>query len=252
MAAEADKMGSYSKIKNLRTLKDCKTASVLLKLFDKDCAGAWAPKANHKLWPMPLHLYKDIYLELVPMLPANKPLLDDNVNNERWNRYCSLMQKFLKKQINIAHVKQIIAAIEAKNEMFFLKTLITCFMLVLRCVATPMGNIPYHNIDSRSEKFLRWATIPVVKVAQAEKVVNFPSELNAPWSFLQQNFGVTSEDGNITANVLYNINEKNEKNYKINVGISDLIRSLEKSFFCMFYNLKILVFINTKKTLTCF
>lgn len=115
LAAEVDEMGSYSKIENLRTLKDRETASVLLELFDKDRAGAWPPKANHELWPMPLRPYKDIYLELVPMLPATEPSLDDNVNNERRNRYRSLMRRLLKERINIAEVEQIMAAIEARN-----------------------------------------------------------------------------------------------------------------------------------------
>lgn len=115
LAAEVDEMRSYLRIEDLRTLKDRETASVLLELFDKDGAGAWPPKANHELWPMPLRPYKDIYLELVPMLPTAEPLLDDNVNNERRNRYCSLMRKFLKERINIAEVEQIMAAIEVGN-----------------------------------------------------------------------------------------------------------------------------------------
>lgn len=90
-------------------------------------------------------------------------------------------------------------------------------------------------------KCLRWATIPVVKVAQVEKIVDFPQELDAPWPFLQRNFGVTAESGNNTANVLHSFNEKSERVYKINVGMSDLIRSSEEAFFRMFYNLEILV-----------
>lgn len=93
-------------------------------------------------------------------------------------------------------------------------------------------------------KYLRWATIPVVKVAQAEKIVDFPQELDAPWPFLQRNFGVTADSGNNTANVLHNFNMKGERVYKINVGMSDLIRSSEEVFFRMFYNLEILVCID--------
>ena len=64
---------------------------------------------------------------------------------------------------------------------------------------------------------------------------------------------MTAESGNNTANVLHNFNEKGERVYKINVGMSDLIRSSEEVFFRMFYNLEILVCIDTKKkTLTCF
>lgn len=104
-----------------------------------------------------------------------------------------------------------------------------------------------HNL-----KFLRWATIPVVKVAQLEKVVDFPEELNAPWQYLQRNFGLTAESGNNTANVLHNFNEKGERIYKINVGMSDLITSSEEVFFRMFYNLEILVCIDALRSPSAF
>lgn len=53
-------------------------------------------------------------------------------------------------------------------------------MPAMLCVATPIGNvqtIPENEPDLRS---LKWATIPVVKVAQIEKVVDFPQELDVP------------------------------------------------------------------------
>lgn len=89
--------------------------------------------------------------------------------------------------------------------------------------------------------FFRWATIPVVKVAQLEKVVEFPSELDAPWPYLQRNFGVDADAGNNTSNVLLNFNTRGERIYRINVGMSDLIRSSEEVFFQMFYDLEVVV-----------
>lgn len=87
---------------------------------------------------------------------------------------------------------------------------------------------------------------------QVEKIVDFAQELDAPWPFFQRNFGVTADSGNNTANVLHNFNMKGERVYKINVGMSDLIRSSEEVFFRMFYNLEILVCIDAIKTLSCF
>jgi hypothetical protein len=117
------------------------------------------------------------------------------------------------------------------------------FTLVLQCVDMPIGRYSFLRIldDDISLNFLRWATIPVVKVAQYEKVVDFPHELDVPWSYLQRNFGVTAESGNNTANVLLNFNEKCERVYKINIGMSDLIRSSEEAFFRIFYSLEVLV-----------
>lgn len=100
----------------MRTLKRRhETASTLFELVDKDGAGAWPPKANHNSWPMALRPYKDIYLELIPLLPTAERSLDDNVNNARRNKYRSLMRKLLTERINIAQVEEIMAAVEAGN-----------------------------------------------------------------------------------------------------------------------------------------
>ena len=78
-------------------------------------------------------------------------------------------------------------------------------------------------------------------MAQEEKIIDFPPELDVPWPYLQRNFGMTAESGNNTANVLLNFNERSERVYKINVGMSDLIQSSEDVFFRMFYDLEVLV-----------
>ena len=90
-------------------------------------------------------------------------------------------------------------------------------------------------------KKLRWATIPVVKVAQVEKTVDFPLGLDMPWPYLQRNFGITADSGNNTANVLHNFNEKGDRIYKINVGMSEEIQSSEEVFFRMFYDVEVMV-----------
>lgn len=108
--------GNFSKIRDLRTLKSRhETASVLSELIEKDGAGAWPPKANHDSWPMALRPYKNIYLELLPLLPAAEPSLDDMVNSERIDKYRSLMRKLLIERINIAQVEGVMAAVEAGN-----------------------------------------------------------------------------------------------------------------------------------------
>lgn len=117
-------------------------------------------------------------------------------------------------------------------------------MRALLSVATPTGKLYDFRRLNPARIFFRWATIPVVKIAQLEKVVDFPPELDAPWAYLQRNFGVISEGGNITSNVLHNFNEKGERVYKINVGMSELVRSSEETFFRMFYDVEVLVCID--------
>ncbi len=117
---EVDDTGNVSRIGDLRILKDRhETASVLSELVDEDGAGAWPPKANHSSWPMALLPYKDIYLELVPLLPAAEPSLDDNVNNERRSNFRSLMRKLLTERVNIPQVELLmLAAQDGKWDIF--------------------------------------------------------------------------------------------------------------------------------------
>lgn len=113
---ELDEMGNFSRVQDLRTLKGRhETASALLELFDEDGAGAWPPKANHDSWPMALRPYKDIYLELIPLLPTAEPSLGENIIYERRKKYRSLMRMLLAERINIAQVEEIMAAVEAEN-----------------------------------------------------------------------------------------------------------------------------------------
>ncbi len=113
---KVDDSGNTPRIEDLRVLKGRhETASILSDLFDKDGAGSWPPKANHDSWPMTLRPYKDIYLELVPLLPAAEPSLDDEVNRERRNKYRSLMRKLFTERVNITQVEEIMVAVEAGN-----------------------------------------------------------------------------------------------------------------------------------------
>ncbi len=93
----------------------------------------------------------------------------------------------------------------------------------------------------------RWATIPVVKQAQIETVLDFPAELDVPWHYLQRNFGMSGESGNIAANVLLNFDQRGERVYQINVRMSDLIRTAEDIFFRMFLDVEVLVSAKKKK-----
>jgi len=62
---------------------------------------------------------------------------------------------------------------------------------------------------------------------------------------------VKADSGNNTSNVLHNFNEKGERVYKINAGMSDVITSSEETFFRMFYDLEVLVSFSSVDILSC-
>lgn len=80
-----------------------------------------------------------------------------------------------------------------------------------------------------------------MKVAQAEEFLTFPQELDAPWEHLQRSFGLTSTGGNITSNVLLNVNERGERVFKINMLMSEVVQSSEDAFYLMFHGVELAV-----------
>ncbi|KAJ8068630.1 hypothetical protein OCU04_002334 [Sclerotinia nivalis] len=110
---ENENISKYQALRNLRDQHE--VAAVMSRLIDEDGAGAWPPNANHDSWPMALRPYKEVYFQLIPLLSAAPPSLDDDVNNERRKKYRSIMQKSLTEQVNIPQVVTIMAAVEVGN-----------------------------------------------------------------------------------------------------------------------------------------
>ena len=112
--SDNDETGNLRKYQELRILKyHHETAAMLSDLVDKDGAGAWPPKASHDSMPAALKPYKEIYLECAPLLPAADPSLEDDVNQQRRNRYRSRMFQLLHERVDIAEVEMIMKAVEA-------------------------------------------------------------------------------------------------------------------------------------------
>lgn len=216
--------------------------SSFITLVNEDGAGTWPPRANHSSWPLALRPYKHVYLEMVQYLSVETPSLNDNVNRERCNSFRSLMQKLLTERINNSHVKEIMQQMESGNLDILPHDQINGFYCVVAVCRHAYRYTYIQPISRQIVNINRWATIPVVKVSQAEKIIEFPPELEIPWPFLQCHFGITAESGNNTANVLLNFDENGERVYKINVGSkSDLIRTSEEVFFRMFRDIEVMV-----------
>ena len=79
---------------------------------------------------------------------------------------------------------------------------------------------------------------PIVREAQNELCLNFPKQLDIPWSILQRHFGVTSPGGNLTSNIYYAVNSKKEMEYSCTVGMSEDHRRTERINALLFYNLE--------------
>lgn len=215
-------------IEEIKSLADShETAAVLADLIHKDGAGSWPPRANHdhSTWPEALRVYKEIYLELAPLLPKVTPSLDDDINRACVDDFRSCFRQKLRDRVDLVRVRDLLEAAGAGRWDVFPRDTYNAFYC---CIAS-------------SRHAYRWATIPVVKVAQLETVVDMPAELDEPWTYLQRHYGCDSPSGNNTSNLLLNFGTDGEHAFKINTGMPESITSSEEAFARIFYNVELLV-----------
>ncbi|RMZ72078.1 Indoleamine 23-dioxygenase [Pyrenophora seminiperda CCB06] len=199
-------------------------AEILSELIQKDGAGSWPPNANHAHteWPLCIQPYREIYLEMAPLLPQPEPSLDDEVNASRISEFRQRYRDLLSERVDLVEVKKLMDMAEADRWVEFPRDVYNAFYC---CIAS-------------TRHAYRWATIPVVKVAQLEKVVELPVELTMPWESMQRHFGCPSDGGNVTCNLLLNFDKTGSYIYKINTGMAPRILAAEEAFSRIFYDLE--------------
>ncbi|KAI1128158.1 hypothetical protein F5Y10DRAFT_277653 [Nemania abortiva] len=219
--------GRASRIQHLRVLAARhEVAAALIAMIDRDGAGDWPPRANHESLPKALLPYKSIYMELLPLLCTDTPSSVDSVNIERRKRYRETMSGLLRDRINLDVVVNILEEIQKDNWDTVSRDTLNAFYC---CVAV-------------CRHAYRWAVMPVVKVAQLEKEVDLPPELSVPWPYLQRYYGIFSDSGSHTSNVLMNFNPKGERMFSFSNSLSPTIQSAEEGFFRLLYDVDVMSF----------
>ena len=200
-------------------------AAVFVDLVHKDGADSWPPRANyfHSDWPAALLPYRQVLQEMAPLLPKKTPSLDDEGNLASIDNFRSRYRTLLSQRIDLAQVEQLLKAADAGRWDVIPRDVYNAFYC---CIAT-------------SRHAYRWATIPVVRVAQLEKVVDLPPELSRPWDHLQRYFGCASESGNNTSNLVLNFDEHESHVFQINTGLSHSVLSAEEAFARIFRDVEV-------------
>ncbi|KAH6845777.1 hypothetical protein B0I37DRAFT_344917 [Chaetomium sp. MPI-CAGE-AT-0009] len=214
-------------LKEINNMAEChETAALLADLIRKDGAGCWPPRAehDHTAWPAALRPYREIYEEVAPLLPTEHVSLDDEVNKARINNFRSRLQQLLHERVNLAQVEELLSAADAGRWDVFPRDTYNAFYA---CVAW-------------CRHAYRWATIPVVRVAQLEKTLPLPRELSLPWAYLQRHFGLCSESGNNHSNLVLNFTPSGAYALQINTGLPQRITSSEEAFARVFHEVEVL------------
>lgn len=172
------------------------TADLLQHLVQFDGAGSWPPQASHgKAWPAALRPYHDVYFELAKSLPTANVSLDTEIHSSRRFEYRAQMRYLLHERIDMSAVEDILLAAEAGDRSVFSAKAYNGFYA---CIAVSRHAFRYVWIAGTialvpSQLFIfRWGTIPVVRVAQEENLIDFPPELDLPWTFIQRRYNIKS------------------------------------------------------------
>ncbi|KAI9150556.1 hypothetical protein HJFPF1_10329 [Paramyrothecium foliicola] len=206
--------------------KEDETAEIMNSLIIHDGAGSWPPRADHsyKDWPAPLQPYATIYIDLAEKLAIANASLVDDTNVTRISQFRSLFREQLSEKVNMSEVKHLLEAVQMGD---------------LNIIPGDVYNAFYCCVALCRHAY-RWGTIPVVKVAQMEKVVDLPAELNEPWVYLQRHYGCNSQSGNNTSNFLHNFNTEGDLMFRINVNLSETIQRAEEAFSRIFSEIEFL------------
>ncbi|KAL4926631.1 uncharacterized protein BDV17DRAFT_293424 [Aspergillus undulatus] len=186
-------------------------------LIETDGAGTWPPHAVHgdgngdsDAWPLPLRAYHEIYLQAAPSLsfPPGDVSLDDQVSISRVRAFRERVKRALGERVDLDAVREILqlSATETDTEN------------PNRLPLSPAAYNGFTACISNLRHAYRWGVIPVVRVAQEEKIIDFPEELDVPWAFIARRFEVSSMGGNVMTNYFCNFDKDGSMVYRFNVN----------------------------------
>lgn len=187
------------------------------------------PRAVHGVqWPEPLRPYHEIYHAMSPSLASTEHLTNDEANFIRCKNFRCRMTKLLRAHIDLTAVESVLYGL--RQGTGFSREALQWFLRLHRLLSS--------CFPVRIFLTIRWATNPILKVAQQDKTFEFLLELEIPWNFLCSRYGICFQGGNFMSNHLCDFNVAGEMVYKVNEGMSDTVQFSEYYFIHIFVEME--------------
>ncbi|KAF8136012.1 hypothetical protein K438DRAFT_1639546 [Mycena galopus ATCC 62051] len=184
--------------------------------------GTWPPTATFEdSWPLPLRAYHHVLRGMETSLPVEESSLDHAHNRVIIDAFRARTRSEVGRCINIAEVERALEEWESKSGVQ------SAWLGFFTCI-------------SFLRHAYRWGVTPIVSEAQSENSVEFPPELDVPWSALQRHFGISSPSGCMTSICYSNIVADNHLQYSVTAGMPEVHNSTE------FWNTKLVTDMEVK------
>ncbi|KAJ7319104.1 hypothetical protein DFH08DRAFT_789564 [Mycena albidolilacea] len=184
--------------------------------------GTWPPTATYDdSWPLPLRAYHSVFRAMETSLPVEEPSLIHARNREIIDSFRARMRSELERRIKIPEVERTLEEWESQSGVQ------SAWLGFFTCI-------------SFLRHAYRWGVTPIVSEAQSEASVEFPQELDLPWSALQRHFGISSPSGCMTSICYSNMASDEILQYSVTAGMGEVHNSTE------FWNTKLVVDMETK------
>lgn len=172
----------------------------------------------HKTWPEQLQGYQRVYEAIGPHLINEQPSMDDAENRQIIDNFRNRCRHEYSTHTRKSEVQTLLEDDGCMSE--------PAWQGFYACIAYQRHYYRYAHFGLLSksagiQKSGRWGVSPIVHVAQQEKTLEIPEELELPWRALKRHFRINGQGGNLSSNVYFAFNDRPKLEFSCCWGLSD-------------------------------
>ncbi|KAJ7147625.1 hypothetical protein C8R43DRAFT_889598 [Mycena crocata] len=173
--------------------------------------GSWPPRATYRdSWPLSLQPYDSVWHAMEDSFAVAHSSVDSAHNRKLIDSFRARMCSQLALHVNMGDVQSALERAESDPESCSQAAWLGFFLCM-----------------SFLRHSYRWGVTPIVSEAQKEDSLDFPEQLDVPWSYLQRHFGTTSPGACMTSLMYANMRADNQLEYSVTIGMPERHQSTE-------------------------